>query len=850
MPQDPAPPRAVTPRWSLFGLSLVHSLVFAWAASTLPWQRWTVFAATTAVLATAHAVTTVLALLGTPRRALAWRLTSLCALVYLALHTFTAVRAGFYIAALYGGLGRGVAAGLGAVWCVLVLFTVPLALWGIAATGGLSLRRRLGLGGAVGLAFAAGLWQADAAAAAVPLPGAAIDPDVLISDVQATLAAHKQPVPKDRPKIHLWNREPATCDGPIDRPTLVVTYPVRPATPTKRGKPPPPLRGVTRCLQAERAEDLLPALAATIADAAAPGPMKIDLLTATQALRSSSPGPLSLLLRPGLDGVCDGARCLMPWQMVALGQFNTFTPLPFIEDLRFGSDPAALRRVLARRDETPPETLDGLTRITTDSFIVDRRGKVSRAPAMRVPVDTLTGADVARASIAAERHILAAQHTDGRFRYILQPFTGKVTWRGFAVPWQAGTTLSLCELGSPTPSVRTAAARSLAMMASLERPSGAVSGLVYDEPKRPPRRQAGLGDTALPLIAFLTCRPRTGPEHDALIARMAGFLLAMQRPDGGFHPRFDLDKGAPIVGPDPMYAAGQAVFALTLLEGLLTRDDAPEGMPALAEVHTAVERAMNYFAGDYWGHSLYGFFFLEENWHCLAARAALPIHRNAAYERFCLDYVEFKGRLILDTHSGVRDDLVGAYGFGNVLPPHNTPTGGYGEALAAAMALRSAQGSERTQDTELMQQVLAFLIEQQWTESNCFACTPDQVVPGGYSESVGSPDMRIDYTQHVWSALGHGGRALGLLGPLRDISTTPATPSPSTTPATPSPLTGAAPSPSTTPVVSPSTTPAAPTPSPSTTPTAPKPSPLTGAAPSPTTSPTKKPLPTEPPRGP
>ena len=38
---------------------------------------------------------------------------------------------------------------------------------------------------------------------------------------------------------------------------------------------------------------------------------------------------------------------------------------------------------------------------------------------------------------------------------------------------------------------------------------------------------------------------------------------------------------------------------------------------------------------------------------------------------------------------------------------------------------------------------------------------PDHVV-GGWSESVGSLDVRIDYTQHAWSALGHGGRALGL----------------------------------------------------------------------------------------
>ncbi|HEY0133496.1 MAG TPA: hypothetical protein VGB85_05435, partial [Nannocystis sp.] len=689
-------------------------------------------------------------------------------------------------------------------------------------------------------------WRATAAAAAEALPHPSGDPAALTAELQATLASRPVPVPKDRPKFRLWTAEPTPCAAAIDRPTLIVTYPVRADVPQAAGKPAAPvLRGVTRCVQAERAEDLMPALAATLTDAAAPGPMKIDVLTGTQALASSSPGPLSLLLRPGLDGVCDGPRCLMPWQLVALGQFNTYTPLPFIEDLRFGSDPTALRKVLAARDETttepPPETLDGLTRVTTESFIVDRRGKVTHAPAMREPLTELTGDRLARAAIAAERHILAAQHKDGRFRYILQPFTGKVTWRGFAVPRQAGTTLSLCELGTPTAAVKTAAARSLAMMASLERRSGPVSGLVYDEPKRSPRRHAGLGDTALPLIAFLTCRPRTGPEHDELIARMAGFLLAMQREDGGFHPRFDLDAGAPTPGPDPMYAAGQAVFALTLLEQLLASDAPPPGMPTQAEVHAAVERAMTYFSGDYWGHDYYGFFFLEENWHCLAARAALPIHRHAGYERLCLDYVEFKQRLILDEASGVRDDLVGAYGFGNVLPPHNTPTGGFGEALAAAMAVREAQGATRDADAALMHQVLAFLVEQQWTESNCFACTPDQMVPGGYSESVGSPDMRIDYTQHVWSALGHGGRTLGLLRtsptptPVPSFSTTPARPAkprpaPSTTPtAKPTP------SPSTTPTVKPTPSPSTthkPTPSPSTTPSpAAKPSPSTTPSP-------------------
>ena len=757
MPEVHGSSPASAPRWSLAGLALVHALVFVWASSALPWRAWTLFAVTTAALAAGHAATALLALAGSRHRRLAWRLTSLYALAYLALHTWTAVRAGIYIAVLYGGLGRGVAAGLAAVWAVFVLFTLPLAVWGVAATGGLTPRRKLGLAGALALAFGLGLWQAAAATAATAVATPAGAPAELAAELQAALQARKLPVPKASTKVALWTRQPARCDAALDRPTAFVTYPVRDAAATKPGQP-ARLRGATRCVQAERPADLVAALVAMTADAAAPGPMKIDVVTATQPLSASAPGPAPLLLRPGLDGVCDGPRCLMPWQLVALGQFNTFTPLPFIEDLRFGSDPAALRRVLARRGEPPGDQLDGLTRLLTASFIVDVRGAVHHAPGMREPVPELDADALARANRGAERHILAAQGEDGRFRYLLQPFTGKVTWRGFAVPRQAGTTLALCELGSPA--ATPAAARSLAMLAGLEQPAGELSGLVYVEPGRPPRRSATLGDTALPLIAYLACRPRTGPGHDALIARLARFLLVMQRPYGGFHPRFDLDARAPVPGPAPMYAEGQAVFALTLLEALRADPSAAAlaDLPGRDEVHAAVERAMTYFADRYWAHGLYDFFFLEENWHCLAARAALGVHRHAGYEQFCLDYVDFKRRLIM--LDGARDDLRGAYGFGNVLPPHNTPTAGFGEALTAAMDVREARGDRRPEDRTLLREVLTFLVEQQWSPRNCFACTPDQEVAGGYSESIGSPDLRIDYTQHAWSALGHGARLL------------------------------------------------------------------------------------------
>jgi len=70
-------------------------------------------------------------------------------------------------------------------------------------------------------------------------------------------------------------------------------------------------------------------------------------------------------------------------------------------------------------------------------------------------------------------------------------------------------------------------------------------------------------------------------------------------------------------------------------------------------IKAAVERGMDYVAGEYWSHPLRNFFFIEENWHCLAARAALDHHRHAAYEQFCLDYTRFRSRFALTATSGV-----------------------------------------------------------------------------------------------------------------------------------------------------------------------------------------------------
>src|SRR5690606_27024778 len=117
-------------------------------------------------------------------------------------------------------------------------------------------------------------------------------------------------------------------------------------------------------------------------------------------------------------------------------------------------------------------------------------------------------------------------------------------------------------------------------------------------------------------------------------------------------------------------------------------------------------------------------------------------------------YMKFKSRLILDESSGVDPQYVGGFGFGNIIPPHNTGAAGVGEAVAAAIAVKVARQEDVAEERELLRSLMGFLLRQQWTPDNCFACVPEAI--GAISEHTHSPITRIDFAQHAWAAVGHG----------------------------------------------------------------------------------------------
>jgi hypothetical protein len=436
----------------------------------------------------------------------------------------------------------------------------------------------------------------------------------------------------------------------------------------------------------------------------------------------------------------------MPWQLLADGAFSKHRPLEFIPDFQLGISLSELAKSLGgSRAE--------LRRVTSDSFVWTTGQRLVPLRRMHESTVSVDAESLLRAERLAEKHVLAAQNDNGQFRYTLEPFTGERDAKSRNLARQAGTALALCELGRDGKASRRAIIKALRVFEKKERRKGDRSFLTLAKGAR----EARLASMALPLAALVVCRARVGNRFDALIARLSRGVLAMQRPDGSYFSHFDFDANEPRFLEQPLYAIGQVVLALGALEPIARQH--PDAFPPVETLHDSVESTMRYVAHEYWQHPLSGFFYLEENWHCIAARALTEHHPNRDYENFCFDYIDFKSRLILE--HGVAREFEGGFGFGNIVPPHNTGAAGFAEALSAALFIKAKRGEPLESERALLEKVLEFLLRQQWTEETCFACVDEDVI-GSMSEHTHSPLSRIDYTQHLWSGIGQGRRALAI----------------------------------------------------------------------------------------
>ncbi|MEM6788294.1 MAG: hypothetical protein AAF715_12315 [Myxococcota bacterium] len=742
------------PRWSLAALFAPIGLGLGWLAFALPWRGGSAFALATAAAALGHLGVAGAAAARLRALPVWWRIQSALTVAYILFIGWGLLSSAWYLQATYRGLGAGVAAGLAVFFGAIAALLLPGAVWGLRTTrppraGGTA--GRVGGGAALLVLIAVGASHLNGLEAAATGEALAADADVAAMEkALRSIDPAAWPKSKRRPPT-LGVATPARCPAPLApaRRTALVSFIARP-------DPERPEAAAFRCLQADDGEALAADVARTLDREAQYGPVRVDLVA--RRVRPETVGIAfveRLALRPGLDGACRNVTCLAPWQLVVLDAFNRHAPIPGVADARLG---ASLSRIAASLGGALTE------RIATRGWILgpETDGPVALDRNQR-PDATVSSASLRDAVAAAEAYVYAAQGKNGRFRYIVDPFTGDVVDDSLSLPRHAGTTLVVCELGAVRKRTAIVVERALGTLAAHARPvtlSSSAQGRVLRR-QRGAKGSARMGPTALGLAALLRCRPRAGERHDVLIGDLARTLLHQQRPDGSFAHHLDLERGAPMDRRGSIYVDGQIVLALSLLEAAGTF--AAATWPPAHDVRTAVERAMTYFGRDYWPRFIRPLGYLEENWHCIAAAASLGHHRHEAYERFCIDYVTFKSRFIHAVGT-VREDLVGGYGVGNIVPPHNTATAGFGEAMASALQLLRARGEPEGEAAATLRAALTYLLRNQWRAGHCFACSPRRRIAGAFSEHPASARVRIDYVQHAWAALGHGGRALGVLG--------------------------------------------------------------------------------------
>jgi len=737
----PSPP---LPRLGLAATCLVHAALFAWAAAALPWRPGTTFSVSLGLLVILHVATAVTALLKEPKwLRWSWRaLSAVSALTFLIMG-WSMAAAAIYVGKLYLRLGPSVSSGIIIAAIVLGLLTVPITIWGALRTWPHPTRatRKAAIGASLvtALSFLTLPLAGNAARAqSVPLADSA-----LVSDVTNLLEDFARQAPVGAPQT-VAGAGAAACKDPIgsERLTLLAAYSPRTGDPR------------STCLQGRTGRELKRKLKRLLERRARPGTtVVIDLIKAVKPLEKGVPLLDALEVRPGLDGVCEEQRCLTAWQLTLSDVFSANRPLPSLPDVSYGFSSEAVRQALGSSKEAAGRGIDGFVRIEAESFSADQNG-VHRLQRTRTTPPALSAHGVEQAVMAAQHFIVDAQERDGTFRYSLNPTTGDEDKATLNLPRQAGTAFALCELGSG-PRLRSTVKRALRAFRQTEKELGEVSALQDSG-------HYGLGKSALPLLAMLRCRDLAGRENDRLIGQLARLVLQLQRDNGSFYPAFDAKTRRGAGDHEILYAAGQAVLGLVLLEQRLEelKGGSAEPLPEASTLKRAIDAAMSFYGGPYWPKPLRNFFFFEEGWHCLAARQALSSHRNDAYEQLCLDYVGSRARFLARASDTAEPNFVGGYGLSDLFPPRNTATAGAGEALNAAIVIKQKRGLPVEDDKALLRDVVTFLLRAQWSESGCYACRSPQQVVGGFSQQLAAPDIRIDYVQHAMSAIGHGGKLL------------------------------------------------------------------------------------------
>jgi hypothetical protein len=493
--------------------------------------------------------------------------------------------------------------------------------------------------------------------------------------------------------------------------------------------------------------------------------IKIDVVVGRGPLAEGAFRAVSL--NPGVEGLgvrLDGERdvTLLPYDLVQFDLLSVKRPIQFIKDLKIGLDFDRADSMLARFAQLPPggygEASRSYFRFRTDTFVEKPEGSRDQPPLPLTrglpPGPELTAENLRHAALEGGRYLVRHLAPNGRYQYEVSMINGKGTDPNvpgpYSIPRHAGTTYFLAELYRHTGEefLREPIERAFGHLAELVElggctgtlPSGKEYACVVDKGQK----RASLGSAALGLVALCEYRRATGdPRYDELMHKLGEWILYMQRDDGSFRHLYDVPSQTPDDKTMLLYFSGEATLALARMYEIFQDE----------RYRVAVEKGLDwqvawydFFAG--------GFFFGEEHWACISSEAAWPGVKHERYRDFCQNYGAFLRRQQpVEGENPGAEDLVGSYTFTPFVVPNNTPAGSRSEAMISAYLLTKHHGQA---DADIRGQVLRsmkYVLRQQIREDNAWAVPPEAQGIGALTASGLNRTVRIDYVQHVCSAM-------------------------------------------------------------------------------------------------
>ena len=453
----------------------------------------------------------------------------------------------------------------------------------------------------------------------------------------------------------------------------------------------------------------------------------------------------------------------LPDDLFRLGLLDSYTPLPFIPELKMGLDFKHIRALVQESTLHQPVAWH---RLAVWSMLLEASHPEGYIPVYR---GHLASVEVNRntmlnAAMAQGRYMVNALVRDSKQEYPCTPTTCRSgrfrTEKGqflynyhlltdqydfqnrsiYNLVRHAGTAYALANLARLTQeqSFAQTAFEAIEYLVTLDTCRTEPVACVTND------NEPDLGTAALALLAISELRLATAnPRFDNFAQRLATFLMFMQRPDGSFRHIYHLKTRTPDEKEVMLFYSGEAAFALAkAYRAYHNRAYLEAADRALAHLTGPAVKALPFHCG-----------FGEEHWTCQAAREVAPEVMNQHYVDFCLNFSRFIERQQFTKMDTMFPDFSGSYGFSPFIPPHTNGAGSRTEANVSILELAQLHHIEAPEVKRQIQRSVEHILLHQKRAFSCWLCANPETADGAIVNSLSTWEVRIDTVQHTTTAL-------------------------------------------------------------------------------------------------